>query len=77
MVKLFCDRCGAEIVDKYYTFSFVENRLFGEEEKASYSTTYSHTKKTAYKELCSEPMYCSSCKDKTLIFLAWGGKSEE
>ena len=77
MVKLFCDRCGAEIVDKYYTLSFMENRLFGEEEKASYSTTYSHTKKTAYQELCSEPMYCGNCKDRTLDFLILGGRSEK
>lgn len=77
MVKLFCDRCGAEIVDRYYTFSFMENSLLGEEEKASYSTTYSHTKKTAYKELCSVPMYCSNCKDRTLDFLILGGRSEK
>lgn len=66
MVKLYCDKCGKEITDKYYTVCFAEHYIRAktaiENLSDSISTISTYIKPTAFEELNSHKMYCSKCK---------------
>ena len=69
MVKLFCDRCGERITDKYYTVAFTEHYVDGEHKtmdalEGAISACVTYIKPTALEELNSQKMYCSECKNK-------------
>lgn len=65
MVKLYCNRCGKEIMeDCYYTVNVSKVEL---NSKCSVDTLIndlcSVTNKNLYEELKSVKMYCDECKD--------------
>lgn len=67
MIKLFCDKCGEKITDKYYTIAFTEHDLCSDMAKialAHGTVLESYYKPTAFEELNSQIMYCKTCKDK-------------
>ena len=65
MIKLFCDRCGEKITDKYYTVAFTEHYTDGRcEAMGKLSTIDTYIRPTALEELSSQKMYCSDCKNK-------------
>lgn len=69
VIKLFCDRCGERITDKYYTVAFTEHYVDSKHRAtdtlegtiAAYST---YIEPTALEKLNSQKMYCSECKNK-------------
>ena len=75
MVKIHCDRCGAEIKeDYYYTINIGKTDLnpkcdlsvFAEAISACASST---TKKSPFEKLSSQRMYCKSCADDVIYTL--------
>lgn len=68
MVRLYCDKCGVRIEDRYYTVAFTEHCVNKEHKKtddlekiAAYITC---VKPTALEELSSQKMYCVNCKNE-------------
>ncbi|MDD5980175.1 MAG: hypothetical protein PUC23_03585 [bacterium] len=73
MVCIYCDRCGEEIKNKYYTIHTNEYDI-----NPSYASTvgYSHVDAASYsaredilKTLNNTKMYCKDCKDKIEAFI--------
>lgn len=66
MVKLFCDRCGERIIDKYYTIAFTECYVDGKYRVSdcAIDALSTYVKPTLLEELNSQKMYCSECKNK-------------
>ena len=73
MVKLHCDRCGAEIKDKYYTIGF---SVYETNPKDDWATTaccatgYSSSRDGALSMLNAQKMYCSRCKQDIEKFIS-------
>ena len=71
MVKLYCDKCGKEIKDKYYTININEHDKYSTNKISTddcIATAYS-ARDDALKMLNSQKMYCKNCKDKVESFL--------
>ena len=75
MVKIHCDRCGAEIKDRYYTVN-----IYGHDANPKYdytmdygcaSSTFSNTRDDILKTLNATKMYCEKCRDKIEAFIDW------
>ena len=69
MVKLFCDRCGERITDKYYTVAFTEHYINGEHKamdalEGTIAAYVTEIRPTVLEQLSSQKMYCSECKNK-------------
>lgn len=64
MVRLYCDICGKEIKDKYYTVAFTEHYMMSGYLEGKISSIDTYIKPTAFEELNSQKMYCSECKNK-------------
>lgn len=64
MVKLYCDKCGEEIKDKYYTVAFTEHYINNGYSDGKLSTIDTYIRPTPLEELNSQKMYCSECKNK-------------
>lgn len=64
MVKLYCDKCGKEIKDKYYTVAFTEHYTMSVYSDGKLSTIDTYIRPTAFEELNSQKIYCSECKNK-------------
>lgn len=69
MVKLYCDRCGERIIDKYYTMSFTEhytNSFNKVSDIAKISDTLTTIctciEPTELEKLNSKKVYCDKCK---------------
>lgn len=72
MVKLHCDRCEAEIKDKYYTINFWAydtNPRYNEYDCAS-ACASSYTRESALQVLNAQKMYCSKCKNDIEKFIS-------
>jgi hypothetical protein len=72
MVKLFCNRCEAEIKDKYYTINFNVYEVNPKPE--DYLTTcaanaYSASRDGVLAQLNSQKMYCNNCKEAIEKFI--------
>lgn len=66
MVKLFCNRCEAEINDKYYTISFTKYDVNPKSEDcltACTANAYTAGRDGALAQLNSQKMYCNKCKE--------------
>lgn len=66
MIKMYCDRCNAEIENKYYTLAFCVHDL---KSTSNYATAnaanaYSNNEVDILKTLNSQPMYCEKCRDQ-------------
>jgi hypothetical protein len=73
MVKIHCDKCGAEIKDKYYTVN-----IYGHDTNPKYdytmdygcsSSAFSNTRDDILKTLNATKMYCENCRDKIEAFI--------
>ena len=71
MVKIHCDRCCAEIKDKYYTINFWEydtNPKYDDCATAS-ACSSSHTRDSALQMLNAQKMYCKKCRNEIENFI--------
>lgn len=70
MVKIHCDRCGAEIKDRYYTVN-----IYGYDTNPKYdyyATTdcaCSNSREDILRTLNATKMYCKDCRDKIEAFI--------
>lgn len=67
MVKLYCNRCNAEIKDKYYEIYIHEHDINSKSscsEAAVSAFTNTFARKSILEELNSEVMFCEKCKNK-------------
>lgn len=64
MVKIFCDKCGEEIKDKYYTVNFYNYDVNPKNDLTSYCTASasSNSRDGMLTMLNSQKMYCAKCK---------------
>ena len=73
MIKLYCNRCGKEIKDKYYTMSFTEHytnsvnklsniTISGTLTTATVDTYITYIEPTELEKLNSKKVYCDKCK---------------
>lgn len=73
MIKLYCDKCGEEIKDKYYTINVCEQKISSKrnslQELADAFSNSNYESKTPYGELSSQTMYCEKCKDGIKTFI--------
>ena len=76
MVKIHCDRCGAEIKEEhYYTIIIGKAELnpkyeYSISDCANAISTYSREpEKSPYEKLSSQVMYCDKCKDDIENFI--------
>lgn len=76
MVKIYCDKCGAEIKEEhYYTITIGKAELnpkyeYSINDCASAMSAYSREpEKSPYEKLSSQKMYCKDCKDKVKAYL--------
>ncbi len=72
MVKIHCDRCGAEIKDRYYTVN-----IYGHDTNPKYdyctaadcTNSYRNSNEDMLRILNATKMYCRDCKDKVEAYL--------
>ena len=70
MVKIHCDRCGAEIKDRYYTVN-----IYGHDTNPKYDyyatadCACSNSREDILRTLNATKMYCKDCKDKIEAFI--------
>ena len=72
MVKLYCDRCNAEIEDKYYEIYIREHDINSKSSSSSAAVdalTNAFTRKSVLEELNSEIMFCEKCKNKIVDYI--------
>lgn len=71
MVKLHCDRCGAEIKEEYYyTVNICKTELHPKTSLSAFVDAMSaYTEKSSYERLNSEKMYCDKCKSDIEKFI--------
>jgi hypothetical protein len=70
MVKIHCDRCGAEIKDKYYTvnlYSYDTNPKY--DYYATADCACSSSREDILRPLNATKMYCKDCRDKIEAFI--------
>lgn len=68
MIKMYCDRCGVEIEDKYYTLAFCVHDLKSRDSYANAcaADAYSNSVTNMLTKLKSESMYCEKCRDQII-----------
>lgn len=70
MVKIHCDRCGAEIKDRYYT---VHINSYDTNPKYDYCGTAdcecSYSREDILRTLHATKMHCKDCRDKIEAFI--------
>lgn len=66
MIKMYCDRCNAEIENKYYTLELYTHDLKSKDSYANAcaANAYSNSVTDMLTRLKSQPMYCEKCKDQ-------------
>jgi hypothetical protein len=76
MVKLFCNRCEAEIKDKYYTINFINFNVYEVNPRPEdylatcAANTYSAaSRESILAQLNSQKMYCNNCKEAIEKFI--------
>ena len=72
MVKIHCDRCGAEIKDKYYTvniYSYDTNPKYDYYATAACASSCSNVRDETLRMLNAVKMYCNDCKDEIEAFI--------
>ena len=72
MVKIHCDRCGAEIKNKYYTvniYGYDTNPQYGYTTAADCANAYSSGRDDILRMLNATKMYCKDCKNKIEAFV--------
>lgn len=76
MVKIYCDKCGAEIKgEHYYTITVGKAELnpkyeYSISDCASAISAYGREPENSpYEKLSSQQMYCKDCKDKVEAYL--------
>jgi hypothetical protein len=72
MVKIHCDRCGAEIKDKYYTvniYGYDTNPKYDYYATADCASASSNARDDILKTLNATKMYCKDCRDKIEAFI--------
>lgn len=71
MVKLYCDRCGKEIKDKYLTINFWEYDINARYEISTVAdcSLSSYNRTSALQELNSQKMYCKHCIEEVKKFI--------
>lgn len=70
MVKLYCDKCGEEIKDKYYTVNILEHETRTKSSSYDMATAYSsYTRENALEMLNSQKMYCKKCENDFKNFM--------
>ena len=62
MVKLFCDRCGGEIKDKYFTIGYSEESLEPVFCGCAASMASQSFAMSSLQELNAKRIYCEECK---------------
>lgn len=75
MVKLYCNRCGREVADRYYTINIYDYDVYlgPDYATACCATGYSNTREGVLRMLNSTTMYCKDCVDKIERFIAGDG----
>lgn len=69
MVKICCDKCGAEIKDKYYTVNIYSYDTNPQYDYYVTAACASSSREDILKTLNSVKMYCKDCKDKIEAFI--------
>lgn len=73
MVKLHCDKCGAEIKDKYYTIYIGEVEVIPSKRDYNLSdcadAIAAAYNQSPFEKLNSTAMYCKNCKNKVEAYL--------
>lgn len=72
MVKIHCDRCGAEIKDKYYTiniYGYDTNPKYDYYATADCVSACSHERDDILRTLNAQKMYCKKCKKEIEEFI--------
>lgn len=75
MVKLYCNRCGKEIKNEYYTIIFYSYDADPKSDvydwaTACCSSSSSYTRDSALQVLNSQTMYCKKCKCEIENFIS-------
>lgn len=70
MVKIYCDRCGEEIKDRYYTINFWEHETHPKNCGYDMATACSsYSSESALEMLNSQKMYCKKCRNEIENFI--------
>lgn len=70
MVKIHCDRCGAEIKDKYYTVNIYSHDTHPKYDYcATADCACSSSRDDILRTLNATKMYCMDCKNKIEAFV--------
>lgn len=73
MVKIHCDKCGAEIKNKYYTVNIYGHDINPQPSittaYASVACSSSNSREDILRTLNATKMYCWECRDKIEAFI--------
>ena len=72
MIKIHCDRCGAEIKDKYYTvniYGYDTCPKYNYYATADCANVYSGGRDDILVTLNAQKLYCKDCRDKIEEFM--------